>query len=330
MDLTTCISSSPDATVSILNLTSEQSNATPTISDHLLPSPSAGKERGTPTESGEEQATSPEIEISRTSKRHSTPPCNDEYYVEETPSAKEFTTEATSTSVRRLRSALRGIQTLSSLKRHATAARNYRVSFDHFVRVAEYNVDKDRSLALTGESQSEQNSPSPGEGVSPCIGCSFEEQELKHEGSLSDQEGSFEVKNLEHESDERNLSPKIQDSYEDEELRTTSSEVEEQQTFLAKVKERGDSLSEVGDDCDNQQQQEVDGDFLSEVEEFERTGCDPEVEMTEDIDERGESSSPPLTELESLSDGEESESEGGGELEEEEQLKQVEEIETRY
>ena len=332
----TCnVSSSSDATVHTLNLTAEQSNTTPTLLDYLVTSPTADGERGTLPEN-REQPTSPEIEIFRTSRGHKTPPRSDEQYVEETPPVKEFTNGATSTGVRRLRSALKGIQTFSSLKRQAAAANNYRVSFDRFVTVAEYNVDKDRSFSSSDEGLSEQSSSSPTGSVSPRFGCSFEDQQQKDEGSSSEQEGSFEVNDLDHFSSEveeekvgRNLS---QDSYGDEELRSTSSEVEQPTSSpeIREEREKGDSSSEVGSDCDKQEQRKIDRDFLSEVEELERTSCHSETETTEDVDESGEGTSPSTTELEPLSDGEESESEEGRELEEEPQLEQIEEIERRY
>ena len=86
------------------------------------------------------------------------PPRTKNQFVVETPDpvSKRAPSSRTSTGTRRLRSALKDIQTLSSLRRQA----NSRVSFVPFVKVAEYNPDVNVSQSLTYEDNlAEERSP---------------------------------------------------------------------------------------------------------------------------------------------------------------------------
>ena len=107
---------------------------------------------------GGHEKTSPEVDENEPSQSlHS-----DEQSVAETPTTKEPTSGCSSTR-RKLRSALKDMQMLSSLRRQA--AGNNRVSFGRFVTVAEYSPDRYHSLTLTDESLLQDNSLSPEIGL---------------------------------------------------------------------------------------------------------------------------------------------------------------------
>ena len=85
------------------------------------------------------------------------PPRAGEQYVGETPepTSKVATSPRTSTGTRRLRSVLKDIRTLSSLRRQAN--RNSRVSFGRFITVAEFSPDVSTSQSLSGEKLMKEN-----------------------------------------------------------------------------------------------------------------------------------------------------------------------------
>ena len=87
-----------------------------------------------------------------------TPSHNKEQSIVETPPIKE-PSSVRSTVTRQLRSALKDIHTLSSLRRQAT--RNSRVSFGRFVTVAEYRPENVKGITLTEDSPLLGSSPSP-------------------------------------------------------------------------------------------------------------------------------------------------------------------------
>ena len=242
---------------------------TPTAVDHTTATLSASTEHDNPLESGDQEA----------------PPRIQGEYVIDTPPVKEFANEAHSSGVRRLRSALKDIQTLSSLRRQA-AANSHRVSFDRFVTVAEYSPDKQKSLTSTDDSSVEESSPSSDRSSSPQVGGSHEEEPKEEiEGnSPSDLKGSLE------ENEQRNTSSELREEPE------CPPEVEDDQYG-------GNSSPELRADYDKQQQNNT-GNIVPEV----------ERETADDVDENGEMIPPSAAELEPLSDG--------GDSEEDEEIEQ--------